>query len=73
MVVALTSNVERAHLPGNVLLEEGVGGLVVDSVVNVTQVITIDRMLWKQRIGAVPATTVEEIDRGLARVMGLRG
>ena len=43
IVCALTSNLRRAEAPGNVLLPRGEGKLSKDSVVNVTQLFTIDK------------------------------
>jgi mRNA interferase MazF len=43
IVVAMTSNLKYSGLPGNVRLPKGEGGLRRPSVVNVTQVATIDR------------------------------
>ena len=47
VVCALTSNLHRAEIPGNVLLAEGEANLPKPSVVNVTQLFTVDkRDLW---------------------------
>src|ERR1700675_1433549 len=43
IVVAITSNVELAGAPGNVLLPARSAGLPRDSVVNVSQLLTLDR------------------------------
>jgi len=71
-VVVLTSNVQLAALPGNVLvLADVVAGLDTDSVVNVTRVATIDRRALEDRIGALPDWLIAEVDAGLARALAL--
>ena len=43
IVVVITSNIQLAEAPGNVLLPRGVSGLSRDSVVNVSQILTLDK------------------------------
>jgi mRNA interferase MazF len=63
--IALTSNISRADIPGNILLEKGEANLPKASVVNVTQVMTIDKSDLKDRIGHLPPAIIKEILRGL--------
>jgi mRNA interferase MazF len=70
-VTVLTTNLRLAALPGNVLVPADVGGLETDSVVNVTQVATIDRGALEERIAAVPDWLMAQVDAGLARALGL--
>jgi mRNA interferase MazF len=51
VVVAVASNLRYAALPGNVRLRKGEGGLSVLSVVNVTQIATVDRAHLRSRLG----------------------
>lgn len=53
--VALTSNLRWAEAPGNVLLTARVTGLSKDSVANVSQLVTLDRVALTERVGALPA------------------
>ena len=69
VVVALTSNVARAAAPGNVLLRKGEAGLSKPSVVNVSQVFTVDRSQLVQRIGTLSPQRVREIVDGLFDVV----
>jgi mRNA interferase MazF len=69
-VAVLTSNVQLAALPGNILLAAGVvADLDGDSVVNVTQIATIDRGVVDERIGCLPDWLMVEVDAGLARAL----
>jgi mRNA interferase MazF len=65
VVCALTTNLRRAGAPGNVLLDEAEANLPRRSVVNVTQVITVDRGRLVERIGTLTRSRVQEIYRGL--------
>lgn len=65
LMCALTTNLRRARAPGNVLLQEGEGNLPRRSVVNVTQLVTVDREDLEDRIGTLPAERVDQIVSGL--------
>jgi mRNA interferase MazF len=71
IVVVLTTTTQLAALPGNVVVPADVGGLPKDSVVNVTQVATIDRSTLEERIGALPDWLLAQVDAGLQRALGL--
>ncbi len=71
IVVIITSNIRLAEAPGNVLLPRGVSGLSRDSVVNVSQIFTIDKTFLAERIGSLPDYLQEEIDEGLRTVLSL--
>lgn len=71
IVVIITSNIRLAEAPGNVLLSRGVSGLSRDSVVNVSQIFTIDKTFLAERIGSLPDYLQEEIDEGLRAVLYL--
>jgi mRNA interferase MazF len=61
----ITSNESLTRGPGNVLVKKGEANLLRDRVVNVTQVATVDRSELVERIGKLPADTVEAIREGL--------
>lgn len=69
IVAAITSNVRLATAPGNVLLPAEL--LPKPSVINVTQLLAIDRQLLDNRIAPLPAVEMRELDRGLKLVLGL--
>lgn len=70
IVVILTSNIELANAPGNVLLSRETTGLPRDSVANVSQIFTIDKAFLTERIGSLPVMQ-EEVDEGLRTVLYL--
>jgi len=65
VVCLVTSNLARAEAPGNVLLEQGEGNLPRPSVVNVSQVLTVDKSDLSGRVGRLPVAKVDAIRRGL--------
>ncbi|MDE0134188.1 MAG: type II toxin-antitoxin system PemK/MazF family toxin [Acidimicrobiaceae bacterium] len=71
IAVAVTTNLRLADVPGNVALAEPAAGLAHDSVVNVSQLATIDKTALSEPVGAADADTMERIERGLLLVLGL--
>jgi mRNA interferase MazF len=69
IVCALTSNVRRARVPGNVLLKEGEAGLPKASVVVVTQLYTVDKQYLVEKIGALSTSRIRQILQGLSEVL----
>lgn len=68
VVCALTSNLKRAGAPGNVLLDKNEGNLPRQSVVNVSQIFTVDKAQLSESIGALSAQRVSEILDGIRLV-----
>lgn len=67
----LTSNLRLAEAPGNVLVVRRDSGLPKDSVVNVSQIVTIDRSALSERVGKLSARVRQRIDDGLRLVLEL--
>jgi mRNA interferase MazF len=65
VVCALTSNLQRAHEPGNVLLDEGEGELPRRSVVVVSQISAVDKAQLGVRIGSLSEARVQQVLAGL--------
>lgn len=65
IVCALTSNLQRANEPGNVLLEPGEGDLPRRSVVVVSQIASVEKGRLGERIGSLSPARVEQILAGL--------
>ena len=70
--VVITSNLGLAAAPGNVRLPKGVAGLPKASVVNVSQLVTLDRSRLAELCGAVTSAQVTEVDAGLRLVLNVR-
>jgi mRNA interferase MazF len=68
--VPLTTNLRRAEAPGNVFLPADSTGLPYDSVANVTQIVSIDRMLLSEVVGTISDSELERIFDGIDLVLG---
>ena len=64
VVCGLTSNLKRAYVPGNVLLDSGEANLPKRSVVNVSQVYTVDKEDLVEKIGSLSADRIQQILHG---------
>jgi mRNA interferase MazF len=62
---ALTSNLKRAAAPGNVLLEPKEANLPKQSVVNISQIFTVDKSQLGEKIGTLSSRRVREILDGI--------
>ncbi len=69
VVCVLTSNLKRADAPGNILLEKGEANLPKQSVVNVSQIFTVDKRNLDERIGMLSAKRVRQILAGINLVL----
>ena len=65
VVCCLTSNLQRAKSPGNVILDPGEGGLPKTSVINVSQLFTIDKSFLEDYCGSLSAKRIEQVVSGI--------
>lgn len=65
VVCALTTNLQRANEPGNVLLEPGEGSLPKRSVVVVSQIDSVAKADLGERVGSLSDARVDQILAGL--------
>jgi mRNA interferase MazF len=71
VVAVITSNLELDDAPGNVLVPARSSGLRRDSVVNVSQVLTLGRAFLTEHAGTLPARLQGSVDAGLRLVLQL--
>lgn len=71
LVAAITSNLERGNDPGNVTLPRAASGLPKASVVNVSQLATLDRSALTSRVGRLSRHHVARVAEGLRMVLAL--
>ena len=71
IAAVITSDLELADAPGNVLLPARSSGLPRASVVNVSQLLTLDRDFLTEFAGTLPARLQGAVDAGLRRVLEL--
>jgi mRNA interferase MazF len=71
IVVVVTSSLRLAAAPGNVWLSAQESGLPRDSVINLSQIITVNKSDLTSYIGSVASQTLGKIDSGLRLVLDL--
>lgn len=67
----ITTNLRLAKMPGNVALSKRASGLEEESVINVSQIFTLDRQDLLERAGALSERRMEQVDEGLRLVLNL--
>lgn len=65
VMCALTSNLKRGLSPGNVVLKKGEANLPKKSVINITQIYTVDKSDLFEKIGKVNSERLKEILSGV--------
>lgn len=71
IVIVLTTNLRLAEAPVNVLIMAGDAGLPKDSVVNVSQIITVNKSFLTERVRRVDAQIMFLVEDGVRTVLGL--
>jgi mRNA interferase MazF len=71
VVAVVSSNLRLADAPGNVFLPSRHSGLPKDSVVNISQLLTLDRSFLTEEIDRLPGRLLAEVDAGLRLVLEL--
>jgi mRNA interferase MazF len=67
----ITTNLRLVEAPGNIHLPRKSSGLARESVVNVSQLITLDRRLLSSRIGRVSPEILRTVEAGIKLVLAL--
>lgn len=71
IIAAITSNVALGEAPGNVVIGRRGTGLRTESVVNVSQVLTVDKSALIKRLGRASPSVMDAVDAGLRLALGL--
>ena len=71
VTVVVTSNLRLADAPGNVRLPAKGTGLTKPSVVNVSQIITVDKSILTERVGRLAPRVLAEVESGIRLVLSL--
>jgi mRNA interferase MazF len=71
IAATITSNLRLADAPGNVRVPVRGTGLARPSVVNVSQIITVDRTFLSERLGRISSEVLRQVDNGLRLVLAL--
>jgi len=67
----MTSNMRLADAPGNVRVTRRGSGLPQESVVNVSQLITLDKQRLTEKVGRLPAESLRDVEAGIRLVLAL--
>lgn len=71
VVATVTSNLALGDAPGNVRIAKADSSLARPSVVNVSQLLTLDRSILVERVATLPGAVLDRIDAGLRLVLAL--
>lgn len=71
IVATITSNTKLAAAPGNVRLPKRSAKLGRESVVNVSQIVTLDKSFLSERVGRLQAPKLREVEEGVRLVLAL--
>lgn len=71
IAAVITSNLHLADAPGNVRIPARGTGLAKPSIVNVSQVITVDKSFLTERIGRLNPRMLAEVDDGLRLALSI--
>lgn len=72
VALAITSNLRLAEAPGNVSLARRGTGLPRTSVINVSQIITLDKDYLIERVGRASDAIMRQVEENLRMLLGLR-
>ena len=71
IVAVITTNLALAEAPGNLRLSKPESGLPKPSVVNVSQIVTLDKSLLVGKVKSLPGVLMQRVDEGLRLVLSL--
>ena len=72
VVCSLTSNLQRAHSPGNVMLNKGEANLTKQSVINITQIFTVDKRDLVEKTGSISSERMTQVLEGIELLISPR-
>jgi mRNA interferase MazF len=71
IVAGITTTLKK--YPVTILIEEGKAGLKKNSMVNLSQIFTIDKERLIKRLGKLEENKIQEVDEALKLSLGLKG
>lgn len=67
----ITSNLNLAAVPGNIRLAARTSGLAKPSVVNISQILSVNRAQLTERVKSLDPQAMRQVEEGLRLVMSL--
>lgn len=71
IAAVITSNLRLGDAPGNLVLPRADSKLPRDSVINVSQVVTLDKQALTKQVSSLDVGTMETVDDGLRLALSL--
>jgi mRNA interferase MazF len=71
LVAIMSSNLSLAEAPGNLLIKARKSGLPRDSVINVSQLMTLDKQFLVQKVKSLDGLSLAQLEHGLRLVLDL--
>ena len=71
LMIAITSTLKFGELPGNVSLKKGEANMPKRCVINVTQLKSVDKASFVEKIGTLSDQKMDEVEEGLKLVMDI--
>ena len=71
IVAVVTSNLRLVDAPGNFKITKKNSGLNKDSIVNVSQLITLDKSFLTEQIGKLNSKNINFLNEGIKLVLGV--
>jgi mRNA interferase MazF len=68
---AITSSLNQSNVLGNIKLEKSVSGLDKTSVVNFSQIVTVDKTRFKEQVSMLPKNYIEMINRSITYIFNV--
>lgn len=71
VVLAVTSTFKFGELPGNIALQKGEANMPMKSVINVTQIKSVDKKSLREKIGTLSKEKMSEVYNGIKLAMNI--
>ncbi len=71
VIAVISKSTDLVNSEGNVLLTKQQSGLLNDSVINVSQLFTVDKTVLRDYAGSISAKKMSQVDVGLGKVLAL--
>ncbi|WP_198145895.1 type II toxin-antitoxin system PemK/MazF family toxin [Desulfonatronovibrio magnus] len=71
IAAVITTNLRLAAAPGNIILPKKKSKLPKESVINVSQIITIDKSFLTEKVNSLPMSVMLQVDEGMRLVLNL--
>lgn len=71
IAAVITTNLRLSAAPGNIMLSKKTSKLPKESVINVSQIITIDKSFLTEKVNSLPQSVMLQVDEGMRLVLNL--